>query len=224
MKEVTLAEGDSLEDVLADLEEGGVVRLGAGEVDGGVTLRKSLTLVGDGEASRLVGGGTRVLRAVGEGVVVTLEDLVVADGSADVGAGVLLVDGASLVARRVRFEANAARHKGGAIALSDGRCELLGCELVDNRAAMGGAIYVDGLGTLELQGGSIAGNKGTTGAGVHVADGALARLTGVVFSDQAGDGLDVSVAGSLTRAPEVVLTQCQVGEVASRPSEALVIE
>ncbi|HRE88262.1 MAG TPA: hypothetical protein PK095_03895 [Myxococcota bacterium] len=224
MMEVMLAEGDDLEGALAESSEGGVLVLAGADFDGGLTLRKSVTIRGEGEATRVLGGRGSVFKVVGEGVVLTLEDLTVSEGSSELGGAVQLTGGASLVARRCRFEGNRARHKGGAVALGDGRCELSNCVIVGNRAGMGGGVYVDGLGTLVIDGGEVRDNDASTGAGVHVADGAEARLTGVIFAGQIGDEIDVSVAGSMSRSPEVVLVRCEVGRTAARPESALVIE
>lgn len=223
MAELTLGEGDDLEAAIGEVGDGGVVVLAAGDFDGGLTIRHNLTLRGEA-GTRIVGGRGSVLRVIGEEVVLVLEDLEVIEGRAELGGAVQLLDGASLVAKRCRFENNSARHKGGAIHLAEGRVELTHCVLIGNRAGMGGAIHVDGLGTLVVDGGEVRDNDAGTGAGVHVSDGAEARMTGVIFGGQLGDELDVSVAGSMTRAPEVVLVGCEVGRTASRPESALVIE
>jgi predicted outer membrane repeat protein len=221
--ELTLAEGDDLEAAIAEAAEGTVLVLDAGDFDGGITIRKNLEIRGNGEA-RLVGTRGSVLRVIGEGVVLTLQGLVLTEGKSELGGAVHLVDGASLVARNCRFDSNVAKHKGGAIYLADGRCELSSCELVDNRAGSGGAIYADGLATLVIDGGRITGNDASTGAGVHVGDGAEAIVTGAHFEGQGGDGLDVSVAGSTSRAPIVAVRSSTIGATSSRPESALTIE
>lgn len=221
--EVNLAEGDDLQAAIDEATEGAVLVLGAGDFEGGLTVRKNLEIRGNGEA-RIVGTRGSVLRVIGEGVVLTLHDAVLTEGKSELGGAVHLVDGASLVARNCHFVANVARHKGGAVYLSDGRCELSSCELVDNRAGYGGAIFADGLATLVIDGGRIAGNEASTGAGLHVADGAEAIVTGTLFEGQGGDGLDVSVAGSTSRAPNVAVRSSTIGATSSRPESALTIE
>ncbi len=221
--EVNLAEGDDLQAAVDEAPEGAILVLADGDFDGGVAIRKNLEIRGNGE-TRIVGTRGSVLRVIGEGVVLTLQGLALTDGKSELGAAVHLVDGASLVARNCSFQGNVAKHKGGAIYLADGRCELSSCELVDNRAGSGGAIHAAGLATLVIDGGRITGNDASTGAGLHVGDGAEAIVTGVVFEGQGGDGLDVSVAGSTSRAPMVAVRSCTIGATSSRPESALTIE
>lgn len=219
--ELHVADGDDLEGALSDADEGATLTLAAADFDGGLTLRKSLTLRGTGESTRIVGTRGSVFRVIGEGVTLTLEDLVLTEGQAELGGAVHLASGASLVARRCRFEQNVAKHKGGAVYLSDGRAELVGCDLLDNRAGSGGAILAEGLATLVMDDCRVTHNEASTGAGIHIADGAEATLTALTCEGQSGDGVDLEVRGSLSRAPVVTLSGSRVSSTQARPESAL---
>ena len=221
--ELTLTEGDDLQAAVDEAAEGATLVLDEGDFEGGITIRKNLEIRGIGEAC-IVGTRGSVLRVIGEGVVLTLDNVVLAEGRSELGGAVHLVGGASLMARDSHFVSNVAKHKGGAIYLADGRCELRSCVLTSNRAGMGGGVFADGLATLVIDGGKVSFNDASTGAGIHVADGAEAILTGVGFQGQGGDGLDVSVAGSTSRAPMVAVRSCTIGATSSRPESALTIE
>jgi len=212
---------DDLQAAVDEAEDGAVIAIAAGDYAVRLVVRRSLTLTGE-PGARLEGvAGRPIVRVDADGIELVLAGLVLADGEAELGGALQLGCGARVVARDCRFAGNRAQ-KGGAIYVSDGELVCEGCTFEGNGAQQGGALHVDGVARVRLDGCTVAGNAAPRGAGVSVHDGATVVLTATSFVDQAGDGVDLRVRGTTSRAPEVLL-EATVGSptIDAHPAEAV---
>jgi predicted outer membrane repeat protein len=197
---------EDLEQAVAGAKAGAVL-----EIEGShmvqLVLKRSLTLKG-GEGARLEGVGGSIIKAEGKGTKLVLESLTLAGGDGELGGALLVHRDAQVTARRCRFDGNAASAKGGAIYVGSGELVAEDCAFVDNRAGQGGALHVEGLGRASLETCELSDNSASRGAGISVHDGATVSLVGVRGSGQSGDGVDLRVRGTTSRAPSVSVRGC----------------
>ena len=168
---VVPAGGDALQQALAAAAAGARLCLEPGVHTGGLTLEKSVILVGTGGAAHTTirgPGRFGVLRIDRDGLLVRLEGLTIEGGVADAGGGlavrgrgkVTIVDcvvrdnkagmagGGGIYARyglltveRTRFDGNVGR-QGGAVLLDTAKAEFTRCTFANNSADVAGAVRV----------------------------------------------------------------------------------
>ncbi|MCB9732133.1 MAG: right-handed parallel beta-helix repeat-containing protein [Deltaproteobacteria bacterium] len=202
---IAVTPDDDLAEVVAEADAGAVISLAAGDYAVRLVVRRSLTLRGEAGATLEGISGRPVVRVEADGVEVVLDGLVVRDGSAELGGGLFIAGDAAVTVRGCRFEGCSAQ-KGGAVYLGGGAS--LSCEettFAGNEAKQGGAMHVDGVARVTLRGCEVSGNSSPRGAGVSVHDGATVVIEDTRFAEQGGDGVDVRVRGTTSRAPEVTL-------------------
>jgi hypothetical protein len=152
--------------VFAPRLQGQTITLTSGELD----ITKSLTIQGPGATHLTISGGglSRVFNVTASNV--TLSGLTIADGYADLGAGVF--NTGSLTLSNCVLDNNSAQ-QGGAIYNNGGTMTVSGCTLKGNSAVVypglttgeGGGIYNNG--SLSLIGSTVASNSsGYLGGGI----------------------------------------------------------
>lgn len=149
--------------------DGEVICLGAGRIRGRLVIDKPVVLRGSGaDRTTIDGTGRGAAIAVdathGE---VRIEELTITGGRSSFGAGISIDNGATVHVVGCTILRNAAKSgRGGAIAVERGSVFVTECTLVQNRAMMGGAIYVGGDAKVELAATIVAENAAVFGGGV----------------------------------------------------------
>jgi hypothetical protein len=138
------------------------------------------------------GAGSRRVLRVAPGAMVKVMFLTIADGSAEVGAGIL--NEGTLVVKGVTFKGNAATRAGGAVASLAGSLSLINSTFTENQAGeTGGAVAHLG-GSATVTNCTIARNRARRGGGVHARVPILVRNT--ILANN-GDGRDCVAEGGL---------------------------
>jgi predicted outer membrane repeat protein len=172
---------------------------------------KPLSLVGTGGAAVTIidggaGGGVLTVAATGGGGGVTLQGLTLRNGSTSgngggvqcasstlrivdcvftgnvaENGGALAATGCALDVSRSRFEANRARAEGGAARVDGSSGQIAECQLVGNRAVLGGGVHVRE-GTVAVAGNDVRSNVAELrGGGLYHAS--SSQVTGNTFAD-----------------------------------------
>jgi len=192
---------------------------GAIWVQGGRLVLGSRVVVGgsgasEGNASGSDGGGLAV-----DGGQVELQGTLVqrnrvpedvADGKSGRGGGIFVAKG-QVTLRNAAVAGNVAAN-GGGIATTDGQLTLLDSEVRDNQARYdGGGIAVLGKGTVQVVGGTIAGNRAEYGDGGGIANAGTVALSRTVVENnaaEAGSGGGILNDGTLDlSSPETVIVR-----------------
>ncbi len=153
-------DGDSVKTMVAAAQDGDRLRV-RGTCIGAVVIDRDLTIVGVGTAAKLSGDGrVRVVR-VRAGAIVTLAGLIISDGAARHGGGILNAGTLTLVHVKVRNNRagpddpcglrpdptcgyrRGSRNVGGGI-VNTGTLDMVASRVWGNRAANGGGIANDG--------------------------------------------------------------------------------
>lgn len=142
---------------------------------GALQITDSVTITGPGAGSLSVSGNnvSGVFELSGSGTnVTTISDLSIVNGSASIGAGIVIGDGTTTL-NRVRFANNAATSRGGAMA-ADGFSMTLSisdCTFSGNTAVKGGAIYIEDTGpAVTISRSVFSGNTANEGGAIYLYD------------------------------------------------------
>ena len=171
----------------------------------GVTLPHALTLRGDDAAgAALDGGSAGTVLIVAPGVSAAVEGLTIRGGAGLRGGGIRVEAGGALAARRADLSDNRA-DLGGAVYVAGGSATIEDSRLSGNTAGMGGAIYLDG-GSLALMRSDVSGNRAGAGAGLFAGATATADLNRVTFAGNVANTVGGAVhnAGALTIAHAIL--------------------
>ncbi|MBM4391255.1 MAG: hypothetical protein FJ090_09045 [Deltaproteobacteria bacterium] len=178
------------------LVEGAVVCLAPGVHAANLLIEASLTLRGEPGAVIDAGRAGPVLRVAGDQLVVKVEGLTLRGGAGDAGGGVRLTGWSELWLSNCRLEDNEALLGGGGIGggafAERGKLTLSDCAFSGNRARNGNDLMANGLASVEVNGGSFAGD-------VVLVDGVRATLSGARVHGR------LTTRGTTTRAPSVTL-------------------
>lgn len=164
-------DGDcSLRDALETAVSGDTISIPPGSyvlTQGQLEVTKTVTLVGGTPAPVLDGNASSRLFQVPYNVSLTLNNLIVTNGSSTDGGGIS-VNGGELILINSEIRGNSASNNGGGIFLGNGTIRLNSGTISQNTAvANGGGIYnMDG--TLIQSSGAIEGNSAAAGGGVYV--------------------------------------------------------
>jgi hypothetical protein len=200
---------------IGQASSGDTINVAAGTYYENVTINKSLTLIGAGEASTIVdGGGVDRVFLVGNtdsSVTVTISHVKIQNGgNATWGGGVK--NYATLTLTNVTVSNNEDDDAGGGICnRPDATLTLTNCTVGGNSAPFGPGIY--NWGTAELTSCTVSGNEGEWDGGIYN-DGGTAKLTNSTVSDNsAGLGGGISgAAGLYNRFSTMELTNCTVSD------------
>ncbi|MEQ1506522.1 MAG: right-handed parallel beta-helix repeat-containing protein, partial [Myxococcota bacterium] len=173
-----VAQGGSEDTVLDAVDQGTTLTVQGGTTVSGFTVTRGLTVAAGGGIA-LAGPGT-----------LTVERSVVADNRANVGAGIAVPAGGTLVLRDgVRIERNLAFDGGGGVHAANGATLDLGdATLADNDAQIGGGVLLE---AATLTGGLVTGNFARAhGGGVALLGSCTARASEWTGNFGAGSGWD----------------------------------
>lgn len=174
-------DGDcSLRDALATAVAGDSISIPSGTYVltlGELVVDRNLTLDGATPAPVLDGNAaSRVLQLSGDSSL-TLDNIVVTNGSAVDGGGITILGGGQLTLIAVEITGNSASGNGGGIYLGNqGTVVLVNGRISQNSAAISGGGVYNMNGHLRQTGGVIAENTASTGGGVYV------NLAGAVYT------------------------------------------
>lgn len=204
----------TIEEIQAQIDEaqpGTVIHVPAGKVRGRLTIDKSLTLRGAGADRTVIDGRGRgaVISIDAEDAEVRIEEMTISNGKSSHGGGISIDNGAQVFVVGCLLEKNAAKSgRGGAIAVDYGAVYITECTLVQNRAMIGGAVFVGGQAKAEISASILADNTAIKGGGIAVADGAeLDVFTSRLQMNQAEvEGHHIFAYGTRTRRPRLVLS------------------
>jgi CSLREA domain-containing protein len=148
---------------------------------GDLNIASDLTIVGAGQANTVIdGNGTDRVLVIGDGIVVSLSRLTVANGNASRGGGLLVAGEVTIEDSRIRDNVASS---GGAIHADGGTVTLLGTRLDGNMAGSGGAILTTGtISRLHVVDSVISGNTATDGHGGAIFNSAIASLSNSTVS------------------------------------------
>ncbi len=153
----------------------------------------------------LSGGGKRRVLRIAPGARVTIASLTIADGAAELGAGIL--NEGTLVVKGVTFKHNAAARSGGGLASGAGALTLVNSTFAENDAGEsgGGVAHLGGAATITNC--TFGKNRARAGAGVYSTERLLLRNTVIAYSAPGGDcvargGLDARSTHNLFKAGE----------------------
>jgi len=204
--------GVSLQEAIDAAPAGSVLRLAAGQYEGNAVVDKSLTLRGPTDGTAQIAGGSMgaVIRIVGEGTEVVLEDLAICCARGYEGHGVAIEGSATAELLRARATGNAwygvsasdhaevtlrdcalASNASAGLRTQDfARAHLERCVIEDNTSHGLLALHVS---EVTLVGCEIRGNW----AGIWGWDGTRVRLTDSLLADNADYGAIASTAALL---------------------------
>lgn len=196
---------------LDEAQPGSVVHVGPGRIKGRLVISKPLTLRGAGADRTVIDGRDRgsTLSVDAENVEVRIEELGVTGGRSAHGAGLSIDNGATVFVVGCLFEKNTAKSgRGGAIAIERGAVYISECTFVQNRAFLGGALFIGGEARAELAASIVAENVAMKGGGIAVADGGeLDVWTSRLEQNFAEiEGHHLYTYGTTTRTPRVLLS------------------
>jgi hypothetical protein len=197
---------------------GAVIHLPAGTMRGCLVIDKPLTLRGAGAEHTVLDGWGRgpVLCIEASEGDVRIEELTISGGRGSMGGGVSVDNGARVHLSGCMLHKNAARTgRGGAVAVDRGFVRLHECTVVDNRAQLGGAIFVGGDGKVELSASILADNVAVRGGALAAVDDAeLEVWTSRLERNYAEvEGHHLYTYGSLSHAPRIAVTNTMLGAV-----------
>ena len=219
---IMVANADASVDIIRLSDGDYALTLGSGQAEddanavGDLDLNGHYTIQGENEQDTVISQNVderRVFELHGGGG--TFENLSISDGSADApddgvehGGGVFVAEGAIGRFEDVTFENNSAESRGGAI-YADGVVYLDRVSVLNGSAALGGGIYVDNGGVIEIVDSTVAGNTAALGGGFYN-HGTLNLFDSVVELNSAmeeGDDNDERGGGIYNRNPGNILIE-----------------
>ncbi len=198
----------------------GTIQLPEGRIQGSWSLKRSIRLIG-------AGSGRTILQASpGEGLLsidaedgnVHLEGLTLTGGQRQMGGAICMHSDTRLVVKDCRLADNSAPHgRGGAIYATNGLVALLQCELVDNHAVYGGAIFIGERAEAALRHCWVACNFAERGGALAFWDGAQVRIedTRLEENQAVRRAHHMYMVGNATRRPNILLRRVIFGEVSA---------
>ncbi|MCC7383650.1 MAG: hypothetical protein IT384_17550 [Deltaproteobacteria bacterium] len=207
-----------LQQQILDSKPGSVIHLPAGTLRGTLVINKSITLRGAGADQTILDGNGRgpVIAVDAPGAEVQIEELAIVGGRAGAGGAISVDNGAKVTVVGCLLQRNLARTgRGGAIAVDHGSVSVRECTLLDNRAQLGGAIFVGGSAKVEISATIIADNVGVRGGAIAAIEGAdLEVWTCRLERNHAEiEGHHLYAYGTLARTPRVALSNTLLGAV-----------
>ncbi len=218
------AGGHALADALAKAPSGARLCLQAGEHEGGISLTRSVTLIGVAGAEKTILKAPPRLAVVSvdeDGLSIRLAGLTLQDGQSDAGGGLRVQGRGKVQVSDCRFTNNRADMVGGgALYARAGLLTLERCQLDHNQARQGGAIFLDQVVHAELTRCIIADNSADFAGALRIAEGVVVAVKVTTMSGNVGrDGVGVHVSGTRSRVPTVDFQHCSIadGELSNGP-------
>ena len=157
----------------------------AGVNNTNITISRNMTIVGQSQNRTIINGEhTNWIFSIPSGVNVTIQNLTIANGTADLG-GAIYNEGTIGGLSGCTFINNTANY-GGAIFTDTHNVSLSGCTFTNNKASSGGAICGDGGTISSLSGCTFTGNTATDrnfGGGAIYNWGTIVSLSGCTFTN-----------------------------------------
>ena len=207
--DVTIDPNDNLRDVLTRLPSGAVVTLKPGVYQGGLELRRSVTLRGLGgpEGVRLDADDRGSCLSIPvDDIDVVVEGVTLTGGNGEAGGAVAVHAMARATLVNCVLSGNRSRQTpGGAVYLAEGELTLRRCLLVDNVADNAPAVFADEIATLRLEDCFATDEVGPTEAVIRIRDGAEVTIVRSTVMAR-GSGSAIHVSGTTTRKPEVIIS------------------
>lgn len=163
-----------------------------------LVINKNLTINGHGTLTISAGGvGWRIFNILGAGVVVTLNDMTISDASTHPWPDVPL------------------RFNGAGINANSGvTLNINYCRIRNNRAVLGGGIYVDGLSTVNLNNSEVSGNltdvNSTTSSGAGIHNEGRLNITNSIITDNQNDANTSLLAGGILNVGTLVINNSTI--------------
>lgn len=195
-----------------------IIQIAPGRMQGRLVVDRAVTLRGAGpERTILDGRGRGVTIAVEAcGGTVHIEEMTIMGGKSQTGGGIAIDNGAEVRVTGCLIEKNAAKSgRGGAIAVDYGSLYVSECTIVDNRAFIGGAIYVGGDAKAEIAATIVADNFAIRGGAICAADGAEVDVYTSRFENNVAEleGHHLYAFGAQRSRPHVLLSNALLGTV-----------
>lgn len=199
-----------LQKSLREAPDGAIVRLRPGIYAGNLFIDKSLTLLGvESPPNVLLDGKTlgTVINIRGNGLKVVLENLVIKNGAARIGAGIAIDGNNHIEVRDCSIQDNIATYDGGGVYANAGELFILRTRISNNSGKQGGGICLDYTVQATLQDSVIVRNLGKRGGGIRIKDGARVMCKRCTLADNqldlGGRGEAIYISGTMTRQPQL---------------------
>ncbi|MFZ4579670.1 MAG: hypothetical protein ACOYOB_14865 [Myxococcota bacterium] len=213
------AGGTALAQAVEAAPAGARLCLAAGEHAGGLSLPRSITLVGAEGAEKTVlkgDGRGAVLRVDEDGLAIHLEGLTLTGGVADAGGGLSVFGRGKVVVHDCVFTNNrAGMVGGGGLYAREGLLTVLRSTFRDNQGRQGGAVYLDCVVRAELQRCTFQTNEAESGGALRVTEAVELEVKASTFAGNrstAGQDGTLRASGTRSRAPQVELSHCDVAD------------
>ena len=195
---VRLNPGDSIKEHLTD---GATICLSAGTYAGGLTIDKSVSLIGEGTVVLDGGGNLPVISIQEHRLEITLKGLILTGGASEFGSGLQLEGYSQLTLEDCIFRGNHTPGEGGpALGARRGKVTLRNCHFSDQNS-----IVITGVAIADFYNCDIASN-------LTILDGAEVALhKGAVHGT-------LTTRGTTSRRPKVTLQDCKPNTINDDPN------
>ncbi|MFO0727920.1 MAG: hypothetical protein U1E65_29340 [Myxococcota bacterium] len=211
----TIAE---LQKQVDEAKPGAIIHLGEGTIRGCLIIDKPITLRGAGADRTVIDGWGKgpVIAVDAEAGEVRLEELALSGGRATAGAAVSIHNGATVIIVGCLLEKCSAKSgRGGAVAIDRGVVVIQESTLLDNRAQLGGALWVGEQARAEVRSSILAQNIAIRGGAVAVSGEAELDLSTCRLERNRAeiDGHHVYMYGNPSGFPRAALANALLGSV-----------
>ncbi len=205
---------------IRNAQPGTEIHLPPGRIEGAFVVPRAVTLIGAGRDETIIDGGGRgaVLAIDAANGETRLEGLTITGGRSRGGGGLSLDNGARVYVRDCRLTGNsAAAGRGGGANVDRGELHLEACELLDNHATEGGAVFIGGNAKGSLRDCFVAQNSAERGGGLAFSGGAQVRIeqTRLEENQAARKGHHLYTWGTSASRPRIVLAHVVFGDVSA---------
>jgi len=215
-QEVILDGGSDIQRAIQQASENAVLKLKPGVYKGGVFIDKSITLRGlsDSVSEVILDGqdaGESVITIHGKQLNIILENLAIANGSAEAGGGIFVSSGQHVEIRGCLIRDNEADYYGGGgIYASAGEIFIQNTYFLRNVGRHGGGALLDGSVQASIQDTVFAQNRGLRGGGVRIKENATVKCERCTFADNqlevGGKGTAIYISGTMSWKPTLELS------------------
>ncbi len=195
-----------------------IVQIAPGRIQGRLVIDRPITLRSTGPERTILDGRGRgaTIAVEAPSGAVHIEEMTVMGGKSQTGGGIAVDNGAEVHVTGCLLEKNAAKSgRGGAIAIDSGSLFVSECTIVDNRAFIGGAIYIGGDAKAEIAATIVADNFAIRGGAIAAADGAEVDVYTSRFENNVAEleGHHLYAYGAHRLRPHVLLSNALLGTV-----------
>ena len=206
----------ALQKQIDEAKPGATIHLGEGTLRGCLVIDKPLTLRGAGADRTVIDGWGKgpVIAVDADSGEVRIDELALAGGRAAGGGAVAIHNGATVIITGCLLEKNSAKSgRGGAVAIDRGTLLIRESTLMDNRAQMGGAIWVGEDARAEITSSILADNVAIRGGALAASGDAELDVTTCRLERNRAeiDGHHLYLYGSPSRLPRAAFTNALLG-------------